>query len=207
MSSRAASPPTLIRTTMAESLGWMRTDLMIRLIPFGLVVLGVWTVARPAWLGLSAGRLQVQLAVGAAGCLLMFLAATALQLVLTRRTGRSLKVPAASDDALLQGAYYAANATIEEAFFRGLLQGGLTALAGPALGIVVATPTYVLYHRLGGWRWADVLPVAMVGVPLALAFWLLPGPPSLVGVIMVHFGATCGFLGPGPWLLRRLHLV
>lgn len=207
MSLRAASSPTLIRTSMADSLAWMRTDARVRLIPFALVVAGCWALARPAWLGLAAGRLDVQLTFGVAGCAVTFGAATILQLILTRRVRGSLKVPARGDDAILQGGYYAVNATIEEAFFRGLLQGGLTAMAGPAVGIGVATPMYVLYHRLGGWRWADVLPVALVAVPLALAFWLLPGPPSLVGVIMVHFGATCGFLGPGPWLLRRLRLV
>jgi hypothetical protein len=71
----------------------------------------------------------------------------------------------------------------------------------------VGTTLYVLYHRLGGWAWPDVLATALAGVPLALAFWLLPGPPSLLGVSLVHFGATCGFLGPGPWMLRRLGLI
>ena len=53
----------------------------------------------------------------------------------------------------------------------------------------------------------DVMATALVGVPAALAFWLLPGPPSLLGVTLVHIGATCGFLGPGPWLLRKLGLL
>jgi hypothetical protein len=44
-------------------------------------------------------------------------------------------------------------------------------------------------------------------VPLGLAFWLLPGPPSLLGVSIAHVGATCGFLGLGPYLLRRLRVV
>ena len=42
---------------------------------------------------------------------------------------------------------------------------------------------------------------------LGLGFWLLPGPPSLIGVSLAHIAATCGFLGPGPYLLKKLHLI
>jgi len=80
-------------------------------------------------------------------------------------------------------------------------------VAGPVAGILAATAAYVLYHRLGGWAWIDVAATALVGVPVALAFWLLPGPPSLLGITLVHAGATCGFLGPGPWLLRKLGVL
>src|SRR5260221_3940653 len=95
---------------------------------------------------------------------------------------------------------------IEEAFFRGLVQGGLSALTFPVAGFVVATAAYVLYHRLG-WSWPDTLATALLGVPVGLAFWLLPGPPSLLGVTIAHVAATCGFLGPGPYLLARLGLL
>ena len=178
MSWRAAEPPVLVRTRTADSLAWMRLDLTIRVLPFGVP-----------------------------GAVVLFAAAALAQLVMTRRLRGTVRVPADGEDVALQGAYFLVNAAAEEAFFRGLVQGALIALAGPALGLAVATPAYVLYHRLGGWTWSDVLVTAMVGVPLGLAFWLLPGPPSLLGVILVHFGATCGFLGPGPWLLRRLGLL
>jgi membrane protease YdiL (CAAX protease family) len=138
-----------------------------------------------------------------AGALVFFAAACLLQVGMTRLRG-SLKVPANRADVALQGGYYLLNAPLEEAVFRGLLQGGIGALAGPAAGIAVGTCAYVLYHRLGGWAWIDVLATALVGVPVALAFWLLPGPSSLLGVSLLHAGATCGFLGPGPWLLRKL---
>src|SRR2546425_441678 len=36
---------------------------------------------------------------------------------------------------------------------------------------------------------------------------LLPGPPSLLGVSLAHIAATCGFLGPGPYLLQKMRLV
>jgi hypothetical protein len=74
------------------------------------------------------------------------------------------------------------------------------------VGFVVGTASYVLYHRLG-WPWAETLATALAGIPLGLAFWLLPGPPSLLGVSIVHIAATCGFLGPGPYLLKKLRLL
>jgi len=104
-------------------------------------------------------------------------------------------------------ANYVVNGPVEEAFFRGLLQGGLGALWGAPLGFVIGTLTYVLYHRLGRWAWPDTFATALVGVPLGLAFWFLPGPASLLGVSLAHIAATCGFLGPGPYLLKKLGLL
>jgi len=148
----------------------------------------------------------VQLWFGTIGLPLMFAAAVAVQLLLTRRRG-ALSVPAAANDAWFQAGFYVVNGPIEEAFFRGLAQGGLGVILGMPAGFAVATVAYVLYHRLGRWTWADTFATAFVGVPLGLAFWLLPGPPSLLGVSMAHIGATCGFLGPGPYLLRRMGWV
>jgi len=195
--------PRLVLTRTSDSVAWMRPDLLSRLVPFTAVAIVVWVVWQPRWLGLGPGRLDVQLAFGLAGALVFFAASCLLQVLLTRHRG-SLKVPASTYDMGLQAGYYVLNAPIEEVIFRGLLQGGLTAFAGPAAGILAGTAAYVLYHRLGGWAWIDVAATALVGVPVALAFWLLPGPPSLLGITLVHAGATCGFLGPGPWLLRKL---
>ena len=169
-------------------------------------VSAVWLTAHPSWLGFSVGLAGAQLAFGIAGVVVFLVAAGLLQLAMTVRRG-SLRVPASGGDLALQAGYYILNAPIEEAFFRGLVQGGLTALAGPAAGIAVGTSLYVLYHRLGRWSWIDVTATSLVGVPMAFAFLLLPGPPSLLGVSLAHAGATCGFLGPGPWLLRRLGLL
>ncbi len=196
----------LVASRPADSLAWMLPDLAVRLLLFAVVVTVVWVVWRPRWLGIGPGSLPAQLAFGVPGALAFFATACLLQIVMTPVRG-SLRVPADGADLALQAGYFAVNAPLEEAFFRGLVQGGLTVLAGPALGIAVGTGAYVLYHRLGGWAWIDVLATALVGVPVALAFWLLPGPPSLLGVTLVHAGATCGFLGPGPWLLRRLGVL
>lgn len=186
----------------------MGPDLRVRLAPFTAVVLAVAVLTgRPRWLGLGLGEGPAQLVFGATAGAVLFVGAALLQLLLTRRVRGTVKVPAEGSSLALEAGYYVVNALVEEAFFRGLLQGGLTALAGPALGLGVGTATYVLYHRLGRWTWSDVLATVFAGVPLALGFWLLPGPPSLLGVSLAHACATCGFLGPGPWLLRRLRLI
>jgi membrane protease YdiL (CAAX protease family) len=183
----------------------MAPDLLRRLLPFAAVATVVEIVWRPPWLGFSAGRLGTQLVFAAVAAPVLFVAATLVQLRLARRRG-ALSVPAGSDDAAFQAGFYVLNGPIEEAFFRGLVQGGLGIVLGAPVGFVVGTASYVLYHRLG-WAWAETLATALVGIPLGLAFWLLPGPPSLLGVSIVHIAATCGFLGPGPYLLKKLGFV
>ena len=185
----------------------MRPDLAIRIVPFAAIYVLAWVVSGHAsWLGLETGDVAVQLVFAAIASPLMFVAAAAVQLWLTRRRG-TLSVPADASDVAFQAGFYAVNGPVEEAFFRGLVQGGLGAVSAPMLGFVVATAAYVLYHRLGRWSWEETFATALVGVPLGLAFWLLPGPPSLIGVSVAHIAATCGFLGPGPYLLKRLGLL
>jgi membrane protease YdiL (CAAX protease family) len=197
----------LVLTDIPDSWAWIRTDLLVRIVPFVLAfAVAYWLVTRRASLGLSAGWLGVQLVFAAVAAPFMFAAAVWVQLLLTRRRG-VLGVPASSRDAWFQAGFYVVNGPVEEAFFRGLIQGGLGLLWGSPAGFAIATVTYVLYHRLGRWTWSDTFATALVGVPLGLAFWLLPGPPSLLGVSIAHIAATCGFLGPGPYLLKRLNLV
>ncbi|HZV50906.1 MAG TPA: CPBP family intramembrane glutamic endopeptidase [Candidatus Dormibacteraeota bacterium] len=198
-----AGSPHLIFTRPSDSLAWIRIDLAQRLLPFATMITAVWLAARPTWLGIAPGRLPAQLGFGLAGGAGGFAAACLLQRLLAPVRG-SLRVPDGPADAILQTAYYLLNAPIEEAVFRGLIQGGLGALIGTAPGMAAGVAGYVLYHRLGGWAWIDVAATALVGVPAALAFHFLPGAPSLLGVSLLHFGATCGFLGPGPGLLRRI---
>jgi membrane protease YdiL (CAAX protease family) len=195
----------IVVTDIPQSWSWMVSDLLVRLVPFAAVCAVVDLVWRPPWMGVGAGRIGVQLAFGLVAAPVLFVCATVVQLRLARRRG-ALSAPAGPADAWFQAGYYALNGPIEEAFFRGLLQGGLSALVAPPVGFLAATAAYVLYHRLG-WSWPDTLATLLLGVPLGLAFWLLPGPPSLLGVSIAHIGATCGFLGPGPYLLRKLRLV
>jgi membrane protease YdiL (CAAX protease family) len=197
----------VVLTHIPDSWAWMRPDIVIRLIPFGAVYAVAYAISGgAAWLGLSTGDLTAQLLFAAVAAPVMFVAAVAVQLWLTRRRG-ALSVPAGAGDAAFQAAFYAVNGPLEEAFFRGVVQGWLTVAVSAPLGFFVATAMYVLYHRLGRWTWADTFATALVGIPLGLAYWLLPGPPSLLGISIAHIAATCGFLGPGPLLLRRLRLL
>jgi membrane protease YdiL (CAAX protease family) len=197
----------VVGTNIPDSWAWMRTDLGVRIVPFVAVYALAWFVlSRPAALGLSLGRLDAQLSFAAVAAPFLFFAAVVVQLWLTRRRG-ALSVPANGRDAWFQAAFYVVNGPVEEALFRGLMQGGLGMLWGPLAGFAIGTLTYVLYHRLGRWTWSDTFATSLVGVPLGLAFWLLPGPPSLLGVSIAHVAATCGFLGPGPYLLYRLRLL
>src|SRR5216684_967121 len=195
----------VVLTHIPDSWAWMRPDLLIRILPFAAIAAGVEILWRPTWLGVSSGRLGVQLTFAAAAAPVLFVAATLVQLWLTRRRG-AISVPADSRDAWFQAGFYLVNGPVEEAFFRGLIQGGLGAAFGAPVGFLVATVGYVVYHRLG-WPWADTLATALVGIPVGLAFWLLPGPPSLLGVSIAHVAATCGFLGPGPYILKKLGFV
>jgi membrane protease YdiL (CAAX protease family) len=195
----------LALTRIPDSWTWMKPDLLRRLLPFAVVVAVVGIGWRPPWLGFSTGRASAQVIFAAVAAPILFVAAAVVQILLARRRG-VLSVPSDGGDAGFQAAFYALNGPIEEAFFRGLMQGGLGIAFGAPVGFIAGTATYVLYHRLG-WPWAETLATALVGVPLGLAFWLLPGPPSLLGVSIAHIAATCGFLGPGPYLMKRLGLV
>src|ERR1700693_2107538 len=200
------APTRLVLTRIPDTWAWMRTDLLIRILPFALVFTAAYVLAsRPAWLGVASGQIAVQLAFGLVAAPLMFVAAMIAQRWLARRRG-ALNAPADRTDAWFQAGFYALNGPVEEAFFRGVVQGGVGAVFGAPGGFVIGTGGYALYHRLG-WPWIDTLATALVGVPLGLAFWLLPGPPSLIGVSIAHIAATCGFLGPGPYLLKKLNLL
>jgi len=210
MGSATATPKTATRvelTRIPDSWAWIKPDIAVRLLPFTvLFAIAYLASGRARWLGLETGDLRVQLLFAAVGVPFMFVAATIVQLWLARRRG-ALLVPANAGDAWFQAGFYAVNGPIEEAFFRGLMQGGLALLWGTPVAFAIATAAYVLYHKLGRWTWADTLATALVGIPLGLGFWLLPGPPSLIGVSLAHIAATCGFLGPGPYLLKKLHLI
>ena len=189
-------------TDIPDSWAWMAPDFLIRLLPFAAAAVVVELVWRPSWIGIGMGDLSSQLTFALVATPVAFAAGALGQRWLAFRRG-GLSVPSGPGDAWFQAGFYAVNGPIEEAFFRGVIQGGLGALVTPPLGFALGTAAYVLYHRLG-WSWPDTLVTAALGIPVGMAFWLLPGPPSLLGVSIVHVAATCGFLGPGPYLLRRL---
>src|SRR5258708_14131229 len=136
----------LVLTDIPYSWAWIRTDLLVRIAPFAVAfALGYELVPRRAAPGLSAGWLDVQLVFAALAAPLMFGAAVWVQLQLTRRRG-VLSVPANARDAWFQAGFYVVNGPVEEAFFRGLLQGRLGLLLGPPARFALATLIYVFYH-------------------------------------------------------------
>src|SRR5256885_10960254 len=120
--SSTSAPTRLLLTSIPESWEWMRRDLLIRLAPFAAACAVAALVFHPAWIGVSGGDVRAQLTFGLAGAPSLFVAATYVQLRLSR-TRRVLSVPAGAADAWFQAGYYALNGPVEEAFFRGLLQG------------------------------------------------------------------------------------
>src|SRR3954468_2536790 len=117
---RSISSATRVVTTgIPQSRAWMGRDLLTRLAPFAAVCVAVELAWRPPWLGFGPGRLDVQLLFGLVAAPLLFVAAMGVQRGLARRRG-AVSVPDGPGDAALQAAYYALNAPIEEALFRGL---------------------------------------------------------------------------------------
>ena len=105
----------------------MWSDILLRLLPFAAAYVIAYRITGGArWLGFGGGDPGVQLVFAAIASPLMFAAAVAVQLWLTRRR-RALSVPADGRDAVFQAAFYGVNGPLEEAFFRGLVQGGLGA--------------------------------------------------------------------------------
>ena len=195
----------VITTSIPDLWAWVAPDLVRRILPFATSCLLVWFIFRPAWIGFGPGDLRAQLGFAAIGAPAGFLIAMFIRLRLARVRGE-LFVPGSARIAALEGAFYFVNGPVEEMFFRGLVQGGVSLLIGMPAAFVIATSAYVLYHRLGNWSWTATAATAILGVPLGLAFWLLPGPPSILGISIVHIATTCGFLGPGPYLLRTFDL-
>lgn len=181
----------------------IRLDLAIRILPFTAAVAGVWLTRRPTWLGISRGKLPTQLTFGLGGAVAFFFSAAYLQRKITG-DGEPFRVAVTGREALVQSAYFILNAPVEEAFFRGLLQGSVGARLGAPAGMLAGTVPYVLYHRLGGWTWPQVAATSLAAIPFSLAFRMLPGRPSVLGISLAHVGATAGFLGPGTWVLDKL---
>lgn len=193
------------RTTVADSWRWMRLDLVIRLVPLTLapVLVAGLTGTPLSTFGLTLAHplrdLLVALIVGAGG----FLVAAGFAEYLARRNQRWF-VPDSRDLAVQTAYYILLNAPIEEWFFRGFLQGGLTTwLKAPALAILLTTAIFGGYHFLDRWGWRPVLGATAAGLALGLIYLWQPSPPSLLAPTIVHASITCGFLSLGPFALYR----
>lgn len=199
----------LYRTTPADSWRWMRLDLVVRLVPLSIApILVSWATGTPvSAFGLSLAHPLRDLLVAIPLALAGFGVAAAFAEYLARRNGRWF-VPNGSDLATQSAYYLLLNAPVEEWFFRGFLQGGLTSwLKAPAIAVLLATALFGGYHFLDRWGWRPVLGATVAGLALGLIYLWQPNPPSLLAPTIVHAGITCGFLGLGPYLFFRWRLA
>jgi membrane protease YdiL (CAAX protease family) len=194
-------PPrvSLIRNTPADTWRWMRFDLVARVMPLLLgPLLLAWFFHLPlAELGLptlSWEQVAQQIGLGLAiGLPFSAIAATYRALILPR-----FRLPTLSDH-LVQSIYYLLlNAPAEELFYRGLVFTLVVRWSGSAaLGWLVSSASYALYHRLGRWSWLSVAGVAVAGALFSTLYLLQPAPRSILLPVVVHGLTTCAFLNLG----------
>ncbi len=199
----------LYRTTVADSWRWMRLDLLIRLIPLAIVplVFSRLTATPLGSMGLTFTHALRDLVVAIPLAIAGFIIAAAFAEYLARRSRRWF-VPDARDLAVQSLYYLALNAPVEEWFFRGFLQGGLSRWwNSPAAAVVVTTAVFGAYHFLDRWGWRPVVGATAAGLALGLIYLWQPQPPSLLTPTLVHAAITCGFLSIGPYAIFRWRLA
>jgi CAAX protease family protein len=186
-------------STPAESWRWLRQDLPMRALPlFFAPFLVAWLLRMPlAEIGLpalsweqAARQIGLGLAIGIPFCMV----AAAYRALISPRYRLSTL-----GDHVLQSSYYLfINAPAEELFYRGLILMLITRWSGSlALGWLVSTTIYTLYHRLGGWGWLSIAGVGVAGMLFGILYILQPEPRSILLPVIVHGLATCGFLNFG----------
>ena len=199
----------LYRTTVADSWRWMRLDLLVRLVPLTIVPLVFsWLTATPlAAMGLTLAHSIRDLIVAVPLAIAGFVIAASFAEYLARRSRRWF-VPDGRDLAVQVLYYLTLNAPVEEWFFRGFLQGGLTRWWNvPAAAVLVTTVVFGAYHFLDRWGWRPVVGATAAGLALGLIYLWQPEPLSLLAPTLVHAAITCGFLGLGPYLIFRWRLA
>jgi membrane protease YdiL (CAAX protease family) len=198
----------IYRTTVADSWAWMRLDLLVRLVPLTIapLVFSWITGTSLAEMGLSFAHPVRDLVVAVPLATAGFIIAAAFGDYLARRNRRWF-VPDGRDLAVQSLYYLALNAPVEEWFFRGFLQGGLTRWwNAPLAAVLVTTAIFGAYHFLDRWGWRPVVGATAAGLALGLIYLWQPQPPSLLAPTLVHAAITCGFLSLGPYAIFRRRL-
>lgn len=195
--------PQIVRSTVADTWRWMWPDILMRIIPMGLVpliYLGIFHLPL-AFFGITFNHVPQQLVVGiTVGIVMTAFAATYRMYIV----GPWFRRPTSSDHLFQSFFYLFINAPIEELFFRGFLLTVITQWTGwLGWGWLVSTAAYTLYHRLGKWNWRSVAGVGLAGLVFSLVYLLQPGPRSLLAVVIVHGLTTSGFLSWGDEVLYQ----
>src|SRR5450755_1792002 len=194
---------TIVRSTVASTWRWLWPDVLMRIIPIGLVpFLYIFVFHLPlAFLGLTWGNVPLQLLLGLGIGIGMAVFAATYRILFV---GPWFRWPTLNDH-FVQGFYYLfINGPVEELFFRVFMLAVVTQWTGwIGWGWLVSSAAYTLYHRLGKWSWSSVGGVGLAGVVFSLVYLLPSGPPSLLAVTIVHGFTTSGFLSWGDEVLYR----
>lgn len=199
----SAQSTQVARSTVAVSWKWMWPDILMRIIPMGVVpLLYIAFFHLPlSFLGLTLHAVPQQLLLGlVVGIGMAAFAATYRMLIV----GPWFRWPTVNDH-LLQGFYYLfINGPVEELFFRGFLLAIVTQWTGALwLGWLVSTAAYTLYHRLGKWSWRSVGGVGLASLVFSFVYLAQPDPRSLLAVTIIHGFTTSGFLSWGDEVMYR----
>lgn len=194
----------VVRSTVADTWRWLWPDVLMRIIPLGLIpFLYIAIFHLPlTFLGLSWGNVPQQLFLGFGLGIVMTAFAALYRMFIV---GPWFRRPTLGDH-ILQSLYYLViNGPVEELFFRGFLLAAVTQWTGwIGWGWLVSTATYTLYHRLGKWNWRSVGGVGLAALLFSTLYIIQPQPRSLLAVIIIHGFTTAGFLSWGDEIMYRL---
>lgn len=176
---------------------WMWPDILMRIIPMGIVPFLYSVIFHFPLInfGLVLTSVPLHLIVG-----LLVGIGLAIFAILYRMyvVGPWFRKPTPADQCLQTFFYLFINAPVEEFFFRGFILAIITQWTSSLfIGWFISTAMYVLYHRLGKWNWRSVGGVGLAGIVFSLVYLLLPGPHSLLAVVIIHALTTSGFLSWG----------
>jgi membrane protease YdiL (CAAX protease family) len=187
----------LVYSTVASTWRWMWPDTLMRIIPMGVLpFIYILLFHLPlAFLGITLTNIPVHIIAGIGIGVLMAVFAICYRMYIV---GPWFRKPTKADQSLQTFFYLFINAPVEELFFRGFILAIVTQWTHLLiLGWLVSTAVYTLYHRLGKWNWRSVGGVGLAGIVFSLVYLCLPGPHSLLAVVIVHGFTTSGFLSWG----------
>ena len=193
----------IVRSTVATSWRWLWPDVLMRIIPLGLIPFLYIVIFRLplSFLGVTWGNVPQQILLGLGIGIGMAIFATGYRILVV---GPWFRWPTINDH-VLQGFYYLfINAPVEELFFRGFILAVVTQWTGwIGWGWLISSAAYTLYHRLGKWSWRSVGGVGLAGLVFSILYLAQPAPRSLLAVIIVHGFTTAGFLSWGDEVMYR----
>ena len=193
----------VVRSTVTDSWRWMWPDILLRIIPMGIIpFIYIALLHLPlSFLGLTFHNVPQQVILGLIVGIAMAAFSTLYRMYIV---GPWFRWPTIGDH-IFQGFFYLfINGPVEELFFRGFMLEAVTQWTGwLGWGWLVSTAAYTLYHRLGKWSWRSVGGVGLASLVFSLVYLLQPSPRSLLVVIIVHGFTTSGFLSWGDEILYQ----